>query len=165
MNNSKGAVVGVDVQPHPSPLHFFFPLHFCSFPFTHVASNLGSPHYLSFLPSLSPNILFSPACFNLALFPHPLYQTLMSRPLRQLVSVERLSGPGNLHTGTPEWDKLTVTVFPLRILYWEKEKVKGKARWLRCRPTTLQEERQIWRALTVLTNVGLKTFIEPHGSS
>lgn len=58
-------------SPTPPRFIFFFPLHFCSFPFTHVASNLGSPHYLSFLPSLSPNILFSPACFNLALFPPP----------------------------------------------------------------------------------------------
>lgn len=42
----------------------------------------------------------------------------------------------------PEWDKLTVTMFPLSMWSWEKEKVKRRARWLRGRG----EERG-WEAL------------------
>lgn len=67
----------------------------------------------------------------------------------------------------PEWDKLTVTMFPLSMWSLQKEKVKRRAWWLRCRPAALGERgrQRGGRAGRLFGMYELKTYMKSHTSS
>lgn len=95
------------------------------FPFAHSAS-------IPQLPRVTSLLLFPPLLrllLSFAFFPPP--SSPLDLDVKASQAVWSLSagcqGRDTAHWD-PEWDKLTVTMFPLSMWSWEKEKVKRRAR-------------------------------------
>lgn len=95
---------------------------FCPHSTAHLITS-PPPSSFSFPPRLPPNLLW----------------TLMPRPLRQCgLCLQGCQGRDTAHRD-PEWDKLTVTMFPLSMWSWEKEKVKRRDWWLKGKPAAVRK--------------------------
>lgn len=132
-------ILGCELKLAPLPIspcilalqHFSrtcFPSHILS-PFQrfpHHLSSVVSPSFLFSLPWVPPPPPPPP--------PPPHSKPALDHYVKASQAVWSLSagcqGRDTAHRD-PEWDKLTVTMFPLSMWCWEKEKVKRTVRWLK----------------------------------